>query len=186
MAAIKAKCKFPQPCVVLALGRVRGLVAGTGRREGQTSPFDMPGACLACLGPCAGRKWVVSSASALVSVHQPLCVPKARGHQGRAFYPTVTLFQANCPNKCFLTPKTAIPGDLLHHAGGKHHISTSPSYRSTYLLSPLCLFLRTQGSRFSAVHAILWSIRNPRWLQSLLSACNHSEASCELLALWSD
>lgn len=73
MAGIKAKCKFPQPCVVLALGRVRGLVAGRGRREGQTSPFHVPGACQACSGPCTGRKWVVSSAPALVSARLPLC-----------------------------------------------------------------------------------------------------------------
>lgn len=156
MAAIKAKCKFPQPCVVLALGRVRGLVAGTGRREGQTSPFDMPGACLACSGPCTGRKWVVSSAPALVSVHQPLCVPKARGHQGRVLYPTVTVFQANCPNQCLPHPKNSHTRGPSAPCWGKHHISTtSPSYRSTYLLSPLHLFLRTQGSRFSTGHAIL-------------------------------
>lgn len=69
MAAIKAKCKFPQPCVVLALGRVRGLVAGRGGREGQTSPSSMPGACQARSGPCAGRKGVGSSAPALVLAH---------------------------------------------------------------------------------------------------------------------
>lgn len=105
MAAIKAKYKFPQPCVVLALGRVRGLVAGRGRREGQTSPFNMPGACQACSGPCTVRKLVVSSGPALVPAHQPLCVPKAHGPQGSAFYPTVMLLQANCPKKCLPHPQ---------------------------------------------------------------------------------
>lgn len=37
----------------------------------------------------------------------------------------------------FLTSKAAILGDLLHHAGGKWHVSIiSPSYGSIWLLSP--------------------------------------------------
>lgn len=51
--------------------------------------------------------------------------------------------------------------------------------------SPSCPSLRTQGSRFSAVHPILQSLRSPRWLHSLLSPCSHREASCKLLASWS-
>lgn len=110
MAAIKAKCKFPQPCVVLSLGRVRGLVAGRGRRKGQTSPFDVPGVCQACSGACTGRKCVVSSAPALVLAHQPLCVPKAHGHQSSALCPTVTLLQANCSRKHLPHPNSSNTG----------------------------------------------------------------------------
>lgn len=130
IGAIKAKYKFPQPCVVLALGRMRGLVARRGRREGQTSQFNMPGACQACLGPCAVRKWTVSSGPALVPAHQSLRVPKAHGHQGSAFYPAVILLQANYPKKCLPHPKTSNTGAPSAPCWGKtSHFDHKPLLR---------------------------------------------------------
>lgn len=135
MGAIKAKCKFPQRCVVLALGRLRGLVAGRRRREGQTSPFNMPGACQAFLGPCTGRKWFVSSTSAHgVGTSATLC-PQSTWASG--IFSLLCSYRQTAQRNVSLTPKPAILGDLLHHAGGRYHISTtSPSYRSTDVLFP--------------------------------------------------
>lgn len=153
----------------------------------------MPGACQTCLGPYAVRKWAVSSGPALVPAHQPLCVPKAHGHQGSAFYPTVMLLQASCPKKCLPHPKTSNTGPPSAPCWGRtSHFDHKPLLREhqSSLSSPahprvLSSGLRGDVSLLFILHCSPPGTPDDCTLFFLCAITERPAASCKLLALWS-
>lgn len=169
-------------------------MAGKGRRQGQTTPFDCLQLNRLAWVPALPGKWAVGSCSCPgVGNISHLVSPTQMRIREVHFSPLSCSCWKTAEGNIFFTSKAAILGDFLHHAGEKQCLSiTSPSYRTIWLLSPPQLTLTSipwdsspngwEGSCLSTAHHMLQPIRTPRWLHPLLSPCSHSKASCKPLA----